>query len=208
LAEIKCPECGATESKPGKPFDPMSLGLHRKRAHGVAGKTSSKRVAKPRKDKAPRGPGSPAREPSVRSQVKTGVLGFAKTGSVALRVMGDEHCATVLQSDRMGVFATALADLAASDPKYARWLGWTGKAGPLATVFFAGADVAFPMLAHHGIFPPSMMLEGAVADSNGSEGRVVGSLERTVMEARGARHDLGADRLGEDDASSRSAPEA
>jgi len=205
---LSCPDCGATASEAGEAWTPFTLGTHRSRKHGYRSPKRDRKAAAPRaraprapRDRAPRGPAAP-KEPNLGREIRDGISGIGKTTGAVLGLI-DPHCGEVLKT-RMGPFGAALAELAEKDPRLARWLGWAANAGPYAVLFVAAADVARPIMAHHGLANPKHLLEGFDVANDGDDNAaalVGGALGDALMAAGRARHDLGADGLGQDHAS-------
>lgn len=74
---------------------------------------------------------------------------FTLVGTV-VEALGDPYCGRVL-ADRSGPLADALARLAVEDERIARWLGRMSAAGPYGALVVAGAEIAIPIAAHHGL---------------------------------------------------------
>jgi len=136
--------CGFEGCKHREP-NPMLLGLHRKRAHGIAGKPKAKKT---RPDRPPKEVGA-ARPPSLKKDL---ARVFKLVGTVVGVV--DPYCGGIL-ADRSGGLCEALARLADEDPRIGRWLRALGKGGPYGALVVAAGEVAIPIAAHHGRVPPA-----------------------------------------------------
>lgn len=148
---LTCPECGE------KAVDAMRLGLHRKRAHGVAGKHAGEKRKGPARDRAPRaGGGGEKRAGSLKSEIRQG---FKAVGTIV--GVGDPYCGGILR-DHCGPFADALGQLAATDPAFARWLRRGSRFAPYLGLVLGAATMVFPIVAHHGapVSPGVLLLMG------------------------------------------------
>lgn len=145
---LTCPECEAAGTRTVFEGDgaALRLGGHRRRAHGVVGKTHGRDR---KRDRAPRAASKP-RTPSLSKDLRST---FRVLGTVVSAV--DPYCGKVL-IDRSGPTADALARLAAEDPRVARFLRGLGKAGPYGALLVAVGELAVPIAAHHGLLDPTM----------------------------------------------------
>lgn len=101
-------------------------------------------------DRAPRGTGK--RSPQLERKLQEF---FGAIGSAVF--FFDQHCGAVLLegSERM---AHALTNLANQYPTVRRTLESMTQAGAIGEVVIAGATVAMPIMAHHGLLPQNISI--------------------------------------------------
>jgi len=147
--------CGHVEEMP------MRMGVHRKRAHGIAGKGGhyKKAGSRDRGDRAPRGrPPSAPRTPKPGKyapalEAYAGMVGMAFSAAAMARQNPQLAYDGAVIMEGAHEWAMAWERLAAQDPKVARVLDMLVSTSQWTEVAAATAGIVVPILACHRVVP-------------------------------------------------------